>query len=90
MQKGKENNCRNSMYFVYILRCSDGTYYTGITNNLDKRILSHNGSRSGAHYTKTRRPVELIYKEDCLNRSMALKREAGVKKLTRTKIPTLK
>lgn len=71
------------MYFVYIVKCADGTYYTGITNNLEKRMLSHNNSRLGAKYTRARRPVELVYKEGCLSRSDAQKKEAVVKKLTR-------
>ncbi len=71
------------MYFVYIVKCADGTYYTGRTNNLEKRINNHNHSKSGAHYTKIRRPVELVYKEECLNLSDSLRREIVIKKLSR-------
>ncbi len=67
---------------VYLLLCADGTLYTGITNNLAKRIEAHNLGR-GAKYTKGRCPVQLVYQEPDLNRSAALKREAQLKKLTR-------
>jgi len=69
--------------FVYILKCADGTYYTGSTNNIVQRISAHNGLKSGAKYTKTRRPVELVYQEAYKNLSLALKREIEIKKLTR-------
>ncbi len=70
-------------YFVYILKCSDGTLYTGITNDIDKRLYEHNNSDKGAKYTKVRRPVELVYKEDSDDRSSASKREYIIKKLSR-------
>ena len=63
-----------------MLRCRDNSIYTGITNNLDKRIGAHM-SRNGSKYLRGRLPVELIYKEDFLNRSTASKREIEVKKL---------
>lgn len=69
-------------FFVYMLECSDGTFYTGWTNNLEKRLAAHN-NRRGAKYTKTRLPVKLIYKEECLNKSDALKREHAIKQLSR-------
>jgi putative endonuclease len=71
------------MYFVYILKCSDGTLYTGITTNLERRIREHNGSKTGAKYTKARRPVELIYSKEFADRSAALIEEARIKKLKR-------
>ena len=67
-------------WFVYMLRCRDNSIYTGITNNLDKRIDAHM-SGNGSKYLRGRLPVELIYKEDFLNRSTASKREIEVKKL---------
>ncbi len=70
-------------YFVYILKCSDQTLYTGITNDLPKRIQAHNTSQTGAKYTKSRRPVTLQYSEICQTKSQALKREIEIKKLTR-------
>jgi len=71
------------MYFVYILECSDKTFYTGITTNLDRRIAEHNSSKLGAKYTKVRRPVKLIYSQEFINRSEASKEESKIKKLSR-------
>ena len=70
--------------FTYILECSDGTYYIGSTNNLEKRLIQHNALKSGAHYTKIRRPVYLKYKEEYATLGEARKREAQLKKLTRS------
>ncbi len=72
------------LYFVYILECKDKTFYVGSTNNLEKRLKAHNELKSGAHYTKIRRPVKLKYFEKLKNFSMARKREAELKRLTRT------
>ena len=72
------------MYFVYILECSDHTFYTGITTNLDRRVKEHNSSKLGAKYTKARRPVKLIYSKEFENRSEASIEEAKIKKLSRT------
>ncbi len=72
------------MYKVYILKCSDNTLYTWITNNLEKRLKQHNWEILGwAKYTLARKPVELIYFEKAENRSIASKREYKIKKLTR-------
>lgn len=68
------------MYYVYILKCSDDTLYTGITTELERRILEHNGSTQGAKYTRVRRPVQLVYSEKYENRSLASKREYEIKK----------
>ena len=68
---------------VYILRCSDNTLYTGITNDLEKRLQTHNEKR-GARYTRTRLPVTLVYREEASSRSQAGRREAVIKKLTRS------
>jgi len=68
--------------FVYILRCSDGTLYTGWTNDLKKRIASHN-SGTGAKYTSGRNPVELVYKESYGTKEEALARERAIKALRR-------
>ena len=68
------------MWFVYILECSDGTYYTGATNDLDKRIKKHNDGK-GAKYTKTRRPVKLMKSFECIDKSDALKLEYKIKQL---------
>ncbi|MEQ1813720.1 MAG: GIY-YIG nuclease family protein [Candidatus Nitrotoga sp.] len=66
----------------YILRCVDDTLYTGITNDLEKRLLAHN-TGTAAKYTRSRCPVQLIYAEPCANKSIALKRELQIKKLSR-------
>ena len=66
---------------VYILRCGDGTLYTGITNNLDKRIEYHSNGQ-GAKYTRSRLPVELLYHEQAKNRSEATRRELEIKGLS--------
>ena len=67
---------------VYILRCADGTLYTGATNDLDRRLAAHNAGR-GAKYTRARRPVALVYREEAADKSAALQREAALKKLAR-------
>lgn len=71
-------------YFVYILECNDNTYYIGKTNNLSKRLGAHNGvGKGGAKYTRSRRPVFLIYYEIYENLSVALRREISLKKLSK-------
>ncbi|MDD6188681.1 MAG: GIY-YIG nuclease family protein [Clostridiales bacterium] len=67
---------------VYILRCADGTLYTGITDNMERRLKAHNEGR-GARYTRGRGPVEPVYRESCADKSAALKREIAIKKLSR-------
>ena len=67
---------------LYILRCGDGSLYTGITNNLEKRLAAHRAGR-GAKYTRGRGPLELVYREDCTDHSAALKRELEIKALPR-------
>ncbi len=70
-------------YFAYILKCSDGTFYIGSTNDLEKRLHQHNNLKSGAHYTKIRRPVKLIYQEELKEFGESRKREAELKRLSR-------
>ena len=70
------------MNYTYILKCSDNTFYTGWTNNLEKRIKDHNDG-NGAKYTKPRRPVELVYYEEFETKEEAMKREYAIKQLTR-------
>lgn len=69
-------------HYCYLVRCSDNTFYCGYTNNLDKRIAAHNNGK-GAKYTKSRRPVTLVYSEVYDNKSDAMKREWQIKQLTR-------
>ena len=68
--------------FVYILRCGDGSLYTGWTNHLTKRVADHNAGR-GAKYTKAHLPVELVYYEIFETKEEAMKRECAIKKLSR-------
>ncbi|MBC8015013.1 MAG: GIY-YIG nuclease family protein [Sporomusaceae bacterium] len=70
------------MVYTYIVKCSDGTLYTGWSANLEKRLTTHNAGM-GAKYTRNRLPVELVYWECQENQSKAQKREAGIKKLRR-------
>ena len=71
------------MNYTYILQCADGTYYTGWTNNLEKRVEDHNQNR-GAKYKRGRTPVKLVYSETFETKSEALKREAAIKRLSRS------
>lgn len=71
------------LYFAYIVECADGTLYAGSTNNLDKRLKQHNHSKSGAHYTKIRRPVTLRYSESLGTLAEARAREAEIKRMSR-------
>lgn len=71
------------MNYTYILKCSDGSLYTGWTNNLEKRVADHNAGK-GAKYTKGRRPVELAYYEAFETKEEAMKREYAIKRLSRT------
>ncbi len=71
-------------WFIYMVRCVDDSFYTGITTDVDRRIQEHNDDDNlGAKYTKSRRPVVLVYQEICKSRSVATKREMEIKKLTR-------
>jgi putative endonuclease len=67
---------------VYLLRCCDGSLYTGITNDLPQRLASHRSGKASA-YTRSRRPVTLAYREPVRDRSSALKREAAIRRLSR-------
>ena len=72
------------MYYLYILKCADGSLYTGITTDLKRRVAEHSsGKRLGAKYTSARRPVKLAYLKKFKNRSLASKEEARIKKLKR-------
>lgn len=71
------------IYYTYMVRCSDDSLYTGYTTDLGRRIKAHNTGRAGAKYTRSRRPVELVYYEKFATRHDALVREAQIKKLTR-------
>ena len=79
MRKGSD------IWHIYMVRCSDGTLYTGITNDLKKRIEAHNSGKEGARYTRSRRPVKLVYSEQVESKSAAAKLEYQLKKLPRLK-----
>ena len=70
------------MWYLYILRCGDGTLYTGITTDVEKRLEAHRAGK-GAKYTRGRSPLEVVYREECATHSDALKRELEIKRLTR-------
>ena len=70
-------------WFVYILQCKDKTLYTGVTTDLDRRIVEHNSEKSVTRYTRSRQPVKLLYQECVADRSSACKREAEIKQLNR-------
>lgn len=70
------------MYYIYILKCKDGTYYTGYTNNIEKRVRIHN-DKKGAKYTRGRTPVTLVYEESFATKAEALKREYMIKQMSR-------
>lgn len=70
--------------YVYILRCKDGSLYTGWCLDLEKRLALHNSGK-GAKYTRSKRPCKLVYYEEISNKSEALKREIAIKKLTKAK-----
>lgn len=74
-------------WFVYIVECADGSLYTGITTDLDRRVIEHNGAgpATGARYTRSRQPVRLVYQEQYANRSQATLREIEIKNLQRSK-----
>jgi len=71
------------MWYVYILRCFDNTFYTGITTDLERRLLEHNESGKSAKYTRMRRPVVLIYSKNFWSKSEASTEEYRIKQLTR-------
>ena len=71
-------------WFVYLLQCSDGSFYTGVTTDLERRVRQHNGEIvGGANYTRARRPVTLAWHEVCEDRSVAQQREYFVRRLSR-------
>ena len=71
-------------WFVYLVRCSDGSFYAGVTTDLERRVRQHNGEIvGGATYTRARRPVVLAWYEVCEDRSVAQRREYSVRRLSR-------
>ncbi len=74
-----------SSWYVYILGCADGSLYTGVTTDPERRLQEHNAGALGARYTRPRRPVELLYQESAPDRSAALKREYAIKQLSKAR-----
>ena len=72
----------NKAWFLYIVRCADGSLYTGITNDVSRRCQQHNAG-TASRYTRSRLPVELVYQESQASRSVALKRELAIKSMSR-------
>jgi putative endonuclease len=77
-------DARRKTWYVYILRCADGTFYTGITNDVKKRTAAHNKGK-GAKYTRGRGPAELVYKKRCRDKTGALKKEFKIKQLSKAR-----
>ena len=84
MAKKRTTKSSDDDWCVYILRCADGSFYTGITNDLPRRFKQHNAG-TASRYTRSRLPVELVYQEAQANRSLASKREVAIKALSRHK-----
>ena len=76
------NVTAGAIWFLYILKCSDGSFYTGVTTDIDRRFREHQEGKA-SRYTRTRRPVVLIYQEKCGTRSRSLARECAIKSLNR-------
>jgi len=74
---------KSKNWCVYILRCADKTLYTGITTDLERRLIEHNAKKSITKYTRVRQPVEMVYSESLDSRSSAGKREVFIKSLSR-------
>ena len=81
-KKSKTGSRPDGAWFVYLLRCGDGSLYTGITNDLPRRVEQHNAG-TASRYTRSRLPVVLVYQELQASRSLALKRELAIKALSR-------
>ncbi len=83
-ENGSPKNGLKTTWWLYILRCADNTLYTGITNDLKHRVAAHNSGKGAKYIVPSRRPVELVYKKRCKDKSTALKKERVVKNLSRT------
>lgn len=76
-------NVNIGTWFVYMLRCSDGSLYTGVTTDIERRFLEHKEGKTGAKYTRSRFPISVVYRETCASRSEAQVREAVLKKFSK-------
>ena len=88
LMQGKEKslgqNQTKEEWFLYILQCQDGSFYTGVTNDLERRLKMHNAGRA-SRYTRSRRPVKLLYQEAYASRAQVLARECAIKALSKEK-----
>ncbi|HEX9715121.1 MAG TPA: GIY-YIG nuclease family protein [Desulfurivibrionaceae bacterium] len=75
----------SSAWFVYLVRCRDGSLYCGIAKDLTRRVEEHNSADKGAKYTRGRRPVQLVYVEEAASRGTATQREGRIKRLSRAR-----
>jgi putative endonuclease len=82
MNAPSDSSAPNDGHYVYVLECSDGTYYTGYTTNVDRRVAEHNDG-TGAKYTRGRQPVTLVHMETYETQSAAMQREHAIKQLRR-------
>jgi len=85
MTKAGDKGRGSDPWYVYMVRCSDGTLYTGISKDLEKRLEAHNSGRDGARYTRSRRPVNLVYAQQAESHSAAASLEYRIKKLPKSK-----
>lgn len=83
-KKSRASRRKQDPWFLYILKCTDGALYTGITNNLERRLKAHSTGRA-SRFTRVRLPIELLYHEPCAGRTQALVRECAVKALPRSR-----
>jgi putative endonuclease len=81
-EQDKPDVAAGAVWSLYVLECCDGSFYTGVTTDIDRRIREHQEGKA-SRYTRTRRPVVLAYREECGSRSLALARECAVKSLSR-------
>jgi putative endonuclease len=81
-EKPAPNASAGAIWFLYILGCCDGSFYTGVTTDIDRRLREHQEG-TASRYTRTRRPIVLVYQEECGTRSQSLARECAVKSLSR-------
>jgi len=82
MLSRKKGKAKSTQWHLYVLKCHDGTLYTGITNDLSRRLEQHN-SGTASRYTRSRLPVKFVYQESCRGKSSALKKEYAFKQLSR-------
>jgi putative endonuclease len=76
---------KHHQYFVYILKCNDDTYYTGVTNDVERRLIEHQSGENKDAYTHSRRPVELVFSADFSNIEVAIEKEKQIKKWSKKK-----